>query len=53
MRGAAVSLLVAAILPAALAAQDTSPGADERLLAAARDGQVEVVTVPSCGRGRT
>ena len=43
MRGAAVSLLVAAILPAALAAQDTSPGADERLLAAARDGQVEVV----------
>ena len=42
MRGA-VSLLVAAILPAALAAQDTSPGADERLLAAARDGQVEVV----------
>ena len=38
------AVLVAAILPAALAAQDTSPGADERLLAAARDGQVEVVT---------
>ena len=43
MRGAVVPVLVAAILPAALAAQDTSPGADERLLAAARDGQVEVV----------
>ena len=36
MRGAVVSLLVAAILPLAA-------GADERLLAAARDGQVEVV----------
>ena len=36
MRGAAVSLLVAAILPLAASA-------DERLLAAARDGQVEIV----------
>lgn len=43
MRRAPASVLVAAILPAALAAQDTSPGADERLLAAARDGRVEVV----------
>ncbi len=43
MRGAAVSLLAAAILPAALMAQDVSPGAGEHLLAAARDGQAEVV----------
>ena len=43
MRATTVSLLAAAILPAALAAQDTSPGVENRLLAAARDGQVEVV----------
>ena len=43
MKRVPVSLLLAAILPATLAAQETSPGADERLLAAARDGQVEVV----------
>ncbi len=42
MRHAALSLL-AAVLPAALAAQDAPAGADARLLAAARDGQVEVV----------
>ena len=43
MRRAAVLLLVAAILPAALAAQDTLPAADERLLAAAGDGRAEAV----------
>ena len=36
-------LLLAAILPATLAAQDTPPAAGERLLAAAEGGQVEVV----------
>ena len=43
MRGARVSLLVAAVLPAALAAQEAAPDAEGRLLAAAREGQVEVV----------
>ena len=43
MRRAAVFLLVAAIFPAGLAAQDTSPGTEGRLLAAARNGNVEVV----------
>ena len=38
-----MSLLLAAILPATLAAQDTPPAAGERLLAAAEGGQVEVV----------
>ena len=42
MRHAALSLL-AAVLPATLAAQSTPAGADARLLVAARDGQAEVV----------
>ncbi len=43
MKTIARSLLVAAILPAALAAQDTATDADARLLAAARDGDAAVV----------